>query len=148
MEVEDLEQELTVQLLAASRGYDARKGPVEAFVRTVLDRAIGQHIRKCRTAKRNDRGTVPLPVGDTIAGPFGADSDTQDLLIDLANFIDRISEEDRLLAEQLRTMSLSEIARLRRVPRSTLHRAVQRLRKRFEDAGLKIYLSRPPSSRP
>ncbi len=59
---------------------------------------------------------------------------------DVADVISTLPEELRDLAERLQTASLSEIARDKSIPRTTLTGAVRRLRQRFENVGLKDYL--------
>ncbi|MEZ6141582.1 MAG: helix-turn-helix domain-containing protein [Zavarzinella sp.] len=60
--------------------------------------------------------------------------------LDLQELFADLPEDLRVFANYLQRYSLSEIARMLQVPRTTLQRRVSQLRKRFENAGLKIYL--------
>ena len=70
------------------------------------------------------------------------------LTMDMADALDSLPVEQRNLAEQLKSHSLSEIARKCAVPRTSLYHLVRSLMHHLEKAGLKEYLDNPPSSRP
>jgi RNA polymerase sigma-70 factor (ECF subfamily) len=141
---EDVEQELTLRLLRAMPRYDPARGHVHAFVTAVVERAAAGLLRRCR-AKKRGAGPVrsldaPAAAEPTDRGDAGRAADRVGLAADLAAVLAELPADLRGLAERLTRQTLSEVARQDGVPRSTLQRRVDRLRRRFEDAGLREYL--------
>jgi len=144
---QDLEQELVLRLLQSLEMFDPEQAHPNVFITTVIERAVAMILRK-RRAKKRDGGVVcSLDQRQTKEGkspepidPRPSDQDTFDLASDLAEVLARLPDDLRALAERLKSQSLSQAARDLGVPRSTLQRQVQRLRRCFEDAGLRIYL--------
>jgi RNA polymerase sigma-70 factor (ECF subfamily) len=141
----DLEQELHLRLLQGLNHFDPNRGHLNVFITTVIGRAVDSILRK-RLAKKRFSGFA-RSLNQVQDGDSGEPVDarpTHENYVDLANDIDevlaRLPRRLRDLAERLKSLSLSEAARDLDVPRSTLQRWVHRLRQRFEDAGLRIYL--------
>lgn len=59
---------------------------------------------------------------------------------DLARVLAEMPLEERHLAEGLMRHTVTQLARLQRRHRQRLHEAIRRIRRRFEDAGLRHYL--------
>lgn len=144
---EDLEQELVLRLLQSLNLFDSKRGHLNVFVTTVIERAVAMIVRE-RLAKKRDGGVVrSIDQEQTKAGaspepvdPRPSDQAAFDLASDLAEVLARLPDDLRALAERLKDQSVSQAARDLGVPRTTLQRQVQRLRRWFEDAGLRIYL--------
>jgi RNA polymerase sigma factor (sigma-70 family) len=144
---QDLEQELVLRLLQSLDVFDPEQAHLNVFITTVIERAVAMLLRE-RRAKKRDGGVVrSLDQGPTKDGkspepvdPLPSGEEAFDLASDLAEVLARLPEELRALAERLKSQSLSQAARDLGVPRSTLQRQAQRLRRCFEDAGLRIYL--------
>jgi DNA-directed RNA polymerase specialized sigma24 family protein len=117
------------------------------FVTTVIERAVAMILRE-RLAKKRDGGAVQSldhaheKAGDSAEpiDPRRSHEEQIDLATDLTEALAKLPDDLRALAERLKSQSLSQAARDLGVPRSTLQRQVQRLRRCFEDAGLRIYL--------
>lgn len=148
---QDLEQELLLRLLQSLDHFDPAKGHLHAFLTTVIERAVAMILRERLAKKRDDRSVRSLDQVREKAGDSTAPADPHhgwqepiDLAMDLAEELARLPEDLhdlRPLAELLLTgQSLAQAARDLGTPRSTLQRQVQRLRRYFEDTGLRIYL--------
>ena len=82
---------------------------------------------------------------------FDTEAERLDLRLDLTLVLDELPDDLRDLAIRLQTRTVAEIARELGVLRSTLYeKGIARLRKIFEDRGLREYLgeSRHPGSGP
>ena len=66
--------------------------------------------------------------------------ETADLRNDVRSVISDLPPEERALCQHLMTESVSTVARLMGIPRTTLQGSLRRLRQRFEDAGLREYV--------
>lgn len=157
----DIEQELARKLLAQMALFDAEQGHWYVFVTTVVERHAANILRNKRAEKRDHRretslNTIvdrddngPVFLGDLIGQrEYDArchrctrdEAEQTELAADLANVLATLSDDVRDLAERLMYASASEIARETAVPRSTLQRRMERIRRAFEDAGLRNYL--------
>src|SRR5262249_50656524 len=156
-----IEQELVMKLLKHAAAFDPAISDWHAFVATVVERCAANLLRNERAQKRDcrrvcslsviiacrDNGTLEL--GETISQRDydrrrqrcpKTEEELAELASDIAEVLAKVPAELRELAEQLKSRSLSEIARDRSVPRTTLYRAVRQLRRRFESPGLRRYL--------
>lgn len=142
---EDLEQDLVLRLLQSLDLFDPEQAHPNVFITTVIERAVAMILRE-RRAKKRDSGVVHSldrikeASSTEPADPRRGDEEASDLASDLVEVLARLPEELRILAERLKSQSLSQAARDLGVPRTTLQRRVQRLRQCFEDADLRIYL--------
>lgn len=144
---QDLEQELVLRLLQSLDLFDPEQAHPNVFITTVIERAVAMILRE-RRAKKRDSGVVrsfdqaKAKDGSTAepADPRGDNQERYDLASDLAEVLAQLPDDLRALAERLKGQSVSQAARELGVPRTTLQRQVERLRKTFEDAGLRIYL--------
>jgi DNA-directed RNA polymerase specialized sigma24 family protein len=68
-----------------------------------------------------------------------SDAERAELALDTATVLAALPEDLRDLAMGLMDASPSQVARDLGVPRSTLQRRLERLRRHFEDAGLRDY---------
>jgi RNA polymerase sigma-70 factor (ECF subfamily) len=143
---EDLVQELMLRLLRSLRLFDAAQADRKSFVTAVVERNAAKILRDRRAKKRNGGRVESLDVllenldeepPDLAVDDHAAEQ--ADLAIDVADLLARLPAELRDLAERLKTQTLSQVARDMGIPRSTLQRRVARLRRHFEDAGLRNY---------
>jgi RNA polymerase sigma factor (sigma-70 family) len=157
---EDLEQELTVQLLARLPRFDSRRAARMTFVTRTLNNAAANIIAARRREKRDWRASarsldevvedgegarVPLAellavnVRDSLRAA-GVQREQQDLRIDLERFMATLSEKESLICALLMREKPGQVARMLGLPRATLYDLTIKLRERFEAAGLKKYL--------
>ena len=134
-EFEDLEQELRLKLLQALDRYDPDRGTAEAFVAVVLVRAA-EGIRRDRGRfKRTRRIEAPGAAEPAeSANPRGEVA--HDLRIDLLRAVAALPDDLLPLARLLLAGSVAEVARAQGVPRSSLVRRLERIRRHFEAAGV------------
>lgn len=146
----DLEHELTACALQRLPAYNPQRGPLAAFLSTVLDHAGADLLRYRRAEKRHYRRAHSLQqiasdndheITDVRKDPSGKrQEELHDLAIDLAEVLERLPPELREVAEQLKYARPATVARQRGVPPSTLYDAIRRIRQVFEAAGLREYL--------
>ena len=159
---EDIEQELHLKLLKHLASYDPQKGRRQAFVTVIVKRQAANLLRAKWALKRDHRGVRslsmelakndeegPVELADTISQRhLGArlgratreEHELADLAMDVRDVIAGLPPELGELAQRLKTDSLSQIARDLGVPRTTLADRVRKLRRCFEQAGLRDYL--------
>jgi len=132
---EDLEQELRLRLLQALDRYDPGRGSSEAFVAVVLGRAAAG-IRRDRGRFKRTRRAVAPGAAEPTESVDSLDEAARDLRIDLLRAVGTLPDDLLLLAGQLLLRSLAEVARAQGVPRSSLVRRLERIRRHFEAAGV------------
>jgi len=160
---DDLQQEMMLDLLRRLGKYDPSKAGLSTFVARIVDRKVSTLIRHQRQEKRDYRRQVcslDAQVEDQYGEARGLDevlsqdayddevarhdrpeAERLDLRLDLSLVLDELPEDLRQLALRLQTRTVAEIARELGVPRSTLYeKGIARLRKIFEDSGLREYL--------
>jgi len=157
----DLEQELILRLLQSLPSFDPNHAHRNVFTTTVIERYVANILRNKRAMKRDHRRVsslhVMVDIGeedriemtqnisqrelDAQRGRHPrSDEELAQLVQDLAEAMAKLPDELRELAERLKTETVSEIARDKGIPRTTLNESVRRLRRRFENTGLKEYL--------
>jgi hypothetical protein len=139
----DLEHALLERLLARRRFFNPRRGSWRAFAATVIDRQA-ESIRRDRFALRRDPRRESTAWSDWSddrrlpkANPGPAD---QDLRTDVAAVVAGLPPKLRELAERLCHEPLAAAARSLGIPRRTARDRLRRIRLRFEEAGLAIYV--------
>lgn len=161
--IEDLEQEMTLDLLQRLPRFDSNKAAHTTFVARVIDRKISNLIRH-RTAELRDFRRESGSLNDEVRNGSGETDERAQTLsrtdnhrdpgrhhrpqnedaglrLDFSVVLDRLPPDLRQLAELLTTCSISEAARKLGVPRSTLRdNDIARLRELFESEDLRGYL--------
>ena len=148
---EDLEQEMVLDLLVRLPRFDPEKACLNTFVSRIVDRKVSTMIRRQRAGKRDHRReawSLDEPIGDgggadrsEAVGEDDPEPDRLDLRLDLQVAVEDLSPELRRLVELLLTHTKVDAAAELGVPRSTLYgNGIARLRKAFEDRGLREYL--------
>jgi RNA polymerase sigma-70 factor (ECF subfamily) len=156
-DLSDLEQELSLHLLKRAPTFDPRKADWKAFVGAVVT-AWGANLLRARcAAKRDYRRTRPSsartetsdaeswkqaePLSQQAHDPrLGrhrpGEQEQLDLKIDVQEALQRLPEQLRAVAERLQHVSIAELAREMGIPRTTLYELIERIRWRFQKAGL------------
>ncbi|MFH1680635.1 MAG: sigma factor [Candidatus Eisenbacteria bacterium] len=160
-DVEDLEQELTLDVLQRMPKYDPGRAQKKTFVVRLVRNKIASILEARKAGKRDyrtpvysftgwvkDRTNGFLQRSETIdqdhyllrTGRRRAQQEVLDLAIDLKRATDLLPPELRDLCRRLRYETVSEISRETGVPRSTICDAKERIRVHFEERGLRDYL--------
>lgn len=149
-EFDDLVQECAAHWWQQRKVFDERRGAtLTTYLRRVA-RAKLRDLERDRNARKRGGGTPMLSL-DVPIRPGGAGSvgdqlpDRQpvdlDWLASLDRAKDRLSERQRAIVSGLDEGSdKSELSRLLKISRDTLHRDVARIRRVFRDEGLDRYL--------
>jgi len=154
---EDIEQELTLDLLERLPNYDPSRASKHTFIARVVAHKIARLIERRTAAKRDhSRAVVSLselvgleevhlePRAATVeeggTGAYRSRAKSRDLAFDLAELLQNLPEELRTLCERLKTQSVSDVCRETGVPRSTIYEWMKRLRGSFSERGLDKYL--------
>lgn len=158
IDAEDLFQHLRAHVLEKLSAYDPGRGPMSAFLHTLLEHAAANFFRDHFAGKRDPRGVISLnrqmagrrrsapELGDLVgqsahARRTGRDpgeaADQVDLRLDLAEVLQTLPPQQRDLADRLMHKTVAQIARDLGVSRTTLREWVARLfghlRERLQD---------------
>ena len=158
----DLRQELRLDLLRRLPSYRPERARLTTFIDRVVRHRAASLLESRRAAKRgNGRRHVSLhaeiadgeggatELQDTITqdhylmwtrGTVRPEQDRLELAIDLERVVALLEAEDRVVCLLLVEMSISDVARTLGAPRSTLYGTIHRLRRAFEQVGLRGYL--------
>jgi len=162
-DVEDIEQDLTLDLLERLAKFDPAKATYNTFVARIVERKISKLIRhrmqEMRDYRREDgslndpidngRGetserlqTISQDEHDARTGRHTRPAaERMDLQIDVRQALAELPQELRRAGELLMTMPVAQAARAMGIPRSTFYDAyLAKLRRAFEDRGLRDYL--------
>ena len=144
-EDEDLAQELALHLLCQWAQYSPSKSKPTTFIQNVIDTKVCKLIRDQCDPKRDFRRERSLSQSahaaeygllDGVRGqPEVSDQELIELQSDFADITVRLPEELQQIADLLKTMCPSEIARELEIPESTVRKRIGQLRERFERAG-------------
>lgn len=144
-EIEDIQQELSLQLLQQWSLYDASKSMPTTFIANVIDVRISEMIRDQQAQKRDSRRCVPSSKAgeaaeygllDGVRGqPEVSDQEQAELRSDCDTVLSKLSPDLRRTAELLQEMSPAAVARELGISEGTLWKRMARLREHFERAG-------------
>ncbi|MFO8013369.1 MAG: sigma-70 family RNA polymerase sigma factor, partial [Phycisphaerae bacterium] len=163
-DVEDIEQDLTLDLLDRLPRFDPTKSTRNTFVARCIDHKVSQLLRHRQTEMRdyqreacslNDEvevdeeelaerhSTISQDEHDLRIGKYTRPAgERADLQLDVVAVLADLPPELREVAEMLTTMPIAEVARKLGVPRSTLYEThLAQLRETFEAKGLGGYFS-------
>ena len=160
---DDLEQELILDLLRRLPKYDPSRAKRNTFIARVVEHKIANLI-EAQTAHKRDYRRCPCSLNERfeeeeggrsveraetldqedyllrIGVEPGAAEELRALALDVAAVVETLPPELRELCRRLGQETVTEVSRDTGVSRATLYESVTRLRKIFEDAGLKNYL--------
>jgi RNA polymerase sigma-70 factor (ECF subfamily) len=161
-DVDDIEQELVIDVLARLGRYDLCRAKRETFISRIVDHHIATLIEARRAGVRDYRreeGSLDERlvgedggIGESaqvtsspahtrkILGSARRDEEIGALRVDLEKLFAELPEDQRALCERLKTSSVTEISEETGVPRGTVYEHIGKLRSRFEKAGLAVYL--------
>ena len=137
---DDIAQALRLEVLMQAKAYAPEKGDWRPFIRVVIERRFRKLVRKYLRAQRHHLvdGTE-MGAGISQADLFrrvhrGAVGPVHDpgIRMDVREILSRMSDEDRALCQDLGAESISETARLRGLPRSTVQDHIAKLKKSFQ----------------
>lgn len=158
---EDLEQDLLLRVVKSWPKFDPRIAHRNKFIKTVVVRCVANLVRDNRVAKRDPQRVVSLNVlievgeerptewaqnigerdVDARLCPRSRDDDELvQLALDMADLIVTLPESDQTLLELRKTRTMQEVAEEMGVPRTTLNDRMRHIRRRFENAGMRVYL--------
>lgn len=161
-EAEDIEQELRTDLIERLPRYNPIKASQNTFVARLIDHKISRLIRH-RTAECRDYRRVEFSVNDTITDANGnqveractMDQDETDirsgkrrrtlreeneLRLDVSLTVGNLPDDLRKIAALLEKQPVAEAARTLGMSKGALYREIAKMRRIFEDAGLREYL--------
>lgn len=143
---EDLTQELYLHLLKRADAFDRGKAHEHVFAAVAIDRYLLNLLRQRQAAKRHPERQRPLDEPSQVPGATTEPLATEREL-DIEDALASLPDDLRDLAEQLMSHTKADIARAQDVPRTTLYWKIGKLRRHFEERGLKDYLPQKKSSR-
>ncbi len=140
---EDIQQELTLDLLTRIRDFDPRKGRPATYIRMVVDRRVATLIRertsRARDYRRARHSLEDLRDGRDTGEPAEPAVDVtaqRDLAIDLTDALGVLSDDLRAIAAGLREESAAAVARRYYLSRDRMRRCVGQIRTQLEQCGL------------
>jgi len=165
----DLEQDMVMDLLGRLPRFDPSKAKRETFIARIVEHRVATIIEtqkaglrdyRCNAGSLDERradngegtGDTP-PVLDQDSYRHETlqaarhDEEFRDLRRDMARVVEELPSDLRELCRRLLTSTVSEVSRETGVPRGTIYESVQKLRDRFEKAGLAAYLDGADTSR-
>ena len=159
---EDIEQELTLDLLRRLPKYNPKRAQLNTFIARVVEHRLASLIeaqkagirdyRRCRCSLNerfedaDGRSVERLETFDQedYLLRTGVQSRTADelsaLTIDVAAVLEELPPKLRDLCWRLQAETITEISRDTCVPRGTIYESIKKLREIFKDAGLRNYL--------
>jgi len=153
---------MTFDLWGRLSKFDPSKAPREAFIDRVVRHKVASIIEGRQAQRRDCRrqcslndplqsaGSKSTERGDTIGQdqvyrrtgpPSHSLEDLRDLAVDVDAVLSRLPPRLRDLCRRLRANTPTEVSQETGIPRGSLYEAIEELRRRFEKAGLKKYLS-------
>ena len=131
------------------KSYVPKKSSSNTFVNRILNNKCASIIENAKAQKRGSgMGELSLDSwlentdgeNDELPDPASENSYIQDLRIDLKKAAQNMEPKLLTLMNNLRTHSMSEIARIIGTPRGTLHESLNALRDELTGYGIKEYL--------
>ena len=162
-DVEDLEQDLTLELLKRLPSFDLARGKLNTFV-TVVVRTHAKKIMETRSWEMRDWKREEFSLNEQVHDSENhwtqraefmsrekhdrrlgrrSERDSRDMVLDINAVLSRLPRDTRKLCELVKTVSVAEAARRLRIPESTAQKYLADLRTTFREAGLQDYLGNP-----
>lgn len=166
VDAEDIEQDLTLDLIRRLPRFDPARAALPTFIACVVRNCAETRRERARAEKRGgsiahcslhdtvpseDNGE-PLLLIDTLdasTGLWSCEDATwdvhSDIRIDVSRAVSRLPGPLATLAERLASETVLEISRSSGPSRDAIYRAIRRLREAFTEAGLDFYLRPIPT---
>ena len=157
-DIDDITQELWLDIIRRLPRFRPDRAQRNTYVSRLIDHQLATILRHRRTAMRDCRRcsslNEPVKFGQTTeradlidqnvhARRTGSNCQTDedtDLASDIRAIMAKMPPQMQELCQRLITDSQSAIARDIGVPRTTLQEKIEKIRRRFENGGLRIYL--------
>lgn len=160
-DLEDLEQELTLDFLQRFPKYNSERAHLNTFIARVVEHKIATII-EARKAGLRDYRICCCSLNDDLEDEEGCSierletfdvddylirtsrqsrpgAELRDLSIDVRRTVEHLPPELREICKRLMTDKVSEISRDTGIPRWKLYEFIMKIRAIFEDAGLRDY---------
>lgn len=159
-DVEDIEGDLTVELIERLPKFDPHRAAYNTFVANVVRTKAKKILRDRRRERRDDRredcslneyveddrGAL-VERGETMSWEkddqrlgVRSEGEERDMVIDVETMLSQLPDDMRELCELAKTMPVVEAARRLGIPESTAFSRLRKLRTTFREAGLEDYL--------
>ncbi|WP_442511613.1 RNA polymerase sigma factor [Novipirellula sp. SH528] len=159
---DDLTQEFLIRLTDAMVHYDDDIGHRNPFIVSIVDRYSATMLehRRAKVRYTADGVSLNIQVNDCELGPQPfiellsdkdktrrlqtlerEDSDRTNLKDDLATVIAKLPADEQRFVDLLRDHSVTEVAEIMQVPRSTIVSWIEKLKDFFDEEGLREYLA-------
>jgi RNA polymerase sigma-70 factor, ECF subfamily len=139
----DVEQELAMHLFGPLQKFNRARRTRLSYAQLLVDRFALNLLRDRRAAKRSSGPLEPLP--DELPEP--ADEVAMALARDVSAVLGRLPEELRVVAESMKTGTVTDTARALGISRSTVYARLRELRDRPEFRELAENLRALPDTR-
>jgi len=161
---DDLEQDLRIALMAQLPKFDPTKAHWNAFVTVVVNRQVARLLEYRKRKKRGytehvvslsaqvpgengeptelSRMIRPEQQGFLVAMPLHDNQEAFEVEHDVSLVMSKLTDEQRDLCRHLMHRSVTEAARILRIPRSTIQDRVQEIRQVFAKYELEEYLEK------
>jgi RNA polymerase sigma-70 factor (ECF subfamily) len=157
----DIEHDLLLRVLQAWHTFDPEKGHPYKYATTVVERHVANLLRYLESVKRAGCRKCSLHVlvysheepptelanlisadehAERLGRPRRSQQEQAELAMDIETAILNLPKSLVELARRLQSQTISEVSRETGIPRTTLNAQRDRIRKRFEDLGLRDYL--------
>ncbi len=161
-DLESLEQTMLTKVIEAMPSYDPTIAHRNVFITTVVERHAGTLIKQRALPKYGSGkiqslnaviavpGDLPTELQYTLDQSIGdarlqmerkSRNELHDLASDLAIAIANLPEHWQRMLELRKTHSMSQIAELMGIPRSTLRKWMSQIAEKFEAEGLREYIA-------
>ena len=154
----DLEQEVLADLLPRLSHFDSQRSCLQTFISRLVDHKLASMLRYAHAAKRDTRRngiSLNRPVADEDGRPSQwidlisqqevddrchRASHDHDMAFDVGAALESLPPDLRTLCRELGRKTVTSLARDSSKSRAAIYRQIDRVRRRFEDAGLREYL--------
>jgi RNA polymerase sigma-70 factor, ECF subfamily len=161
-DVEDIRQDLLLDLLKRLPRYNPQRSQRKTFIRRLIEHELA-HILEARHAPCRDHRLMTDSLEDPVCEEDGIvlilldtldetevlrlqgrtrrpPEEVIELRVDLERLLATLTPEQREICAHLIDRTVTEVARLLGIPRTSIQDIMQKLRVLFEEAGLREYL--------
>ncbi|MBD0392279.1 sigma-70 family RNA polymerase sigma factor [Wolbachia endosymbiont of Pentalonia nigronervosa] len=121
--IEDIEQDLFCEFFSCLNQYDETKGSLSTFAKQVIKNRIHNLTRKHIHTTPNLKNCMQQE--------SYCFEDESILRVDVERIISKLPEKWQVLCKQLKYHSITEVAHMHNMSRTTLHRILKKMRSKF-----------------